>query len=393
MAHITTDGYRTKIDGFSIEDAAVAELLQSRPEAEAEALVTRALSVGAAGLMNMGVAVDVDAIGAKVNGAVAAQLAGLTDHIDRSVHAIDEAVSVRFDPARPESFTSRLLADLAALKEELETGLSLDHRASRAAALLDGIERAVVDALDPDSSSSGIGRAGSGLRGDVQQLRDTVVASRAQHEEAARGTAKGTAFEDLIEERVRSALRGRGAIVRRVSEETGALSSTAKVGDIMIEYETGSRVVMECKNTGSISLGGSGGILTELDAATANRNAAVGICVSASNAFPNEVGGFGIYGNHILVVDAGDGLLLEVALRCAELLTAAADRQRGDLDAATVASLIARIRRPLDAMSNLRRSLKASVDSIEAVREEVTKLRRDALELVDEALAALERSA
>ena len=77
---------------------------------------------------------------------------------------------------------------------------------------------------------------------------------------------------------------------------TGGLDARAKVGDAVVTLADGTRIAVEAKNATRITLTGKEGILEELDRAMVNREASWGICISKQDAYPGEVGAFGLYG-------------------------------------------------------------------------------------------------
>ncbi|MEX0756664.1 MAG: hypothetical protein WD204_01820, partial [Acidimicrobiia bacterium] len=115
------------------------------------------------------------------------------------------------------------------------------------------------------------------------------------------------------------------------------------------------------------------------------------ICVSATDAFPAEVGAFGVYGNRILVVDDGEGTMIEVALRWATLLASIGDRVGGEVEIDRVLELTDRARRLVRTFSSHRRALTDSMESIGRVREGLDEMRRDLLVHIDEIEFELER--
>ncbi|MEX2423919.1 MAG: hypothetical protein WD990_08070, partial [Acidimicrobiia bacterium] len=151
-------------------------------------------------------------------------------------------------------------------------------------------------------------------------------------------------------------------------------------------------IVIEAKNAARVGLDGAGGILTELDRAMSNRGASIAICVSATDAFPTEVGTFGVYGNRVLVVDDGEGSMLEVAVRWAALLTSQAERSGGHIDVDSLREQTDRLRRLTRTFSTHRRALTDSIEAIGRVRDGYDELRRDVLLHIDEIEFELDRS-
>ena len=147
----------------------------------------------------------------------------------------------------------------------------------------------------------------------------------------------------------------------------------------------GDRIAVEAKNQAQLNLTGRDGILAELDRAMANREAAVAVCISGRDAFPGEVGTFGVYGDRILAVDDGDGTMTAVALRWA---LASMARRRNDpgatVDVAALGEHLDRIRTLADRFRTTRRSLTDIGKSVDSVRDALAAMRTDLLDLVDE---------
>jgi hypothetical protein len=121
----------------------------------------------------------------------------------------------------------------------------------------------------------------------------------------------------------------------------------------------------------------------------ANRGADVAICVSKVEAFPQEVGPFGVYGNRILVVDDGEGTMLAVALRWATLVASGDSGPQGAIDMVLVADRLDRIRQLAQLFKANRRALTGVTGSIEQVRSSLDSMRTDLLELLEDVDRAL----
>ncbi|MGH8936635.1 MAG: hypothetical protein ACRDXD_10325, partial [Acidimicrobiia bacterium] len=154
------------------------------------------------------------------------------------------------------------------------------------------------------------------------------------------------------------------------------------------------RVVVEAKNVARLALTGKDGILEELDTAMANRRAQVAICISAQEAFPREVGAFGVYGNRVLVVDEGEGTMISVAYRWAMgMLEASATGGASRLDARLVFDRLQRLRGLAQLFSTNRRALTDVKSSVGTVQESLETMRNELLGLVDELSTEVQRSA
>ncbi|MDH5292572.1 MAG: hypothetical protein OEW91_02735, partial [Acidimicrobiia bacterium] len=252
------------------------------------------------------------------------------------------------------------------------------------------LENRLTEALDPTADGSGIAAVSNLIERRLAEIRDLVASERGRRDEADRGTAKGFDYEDTMEEILRGHARGLGIIVERTSRDCGALSGEAMVGDFVLTTPEGRRIVVEAKNTRSLSLTGKDGVLALLDRAKANREADIAICVSAQDAFPLEVGQFGVYGDRIAVVDDGDGAMLAVALRWAtESLRRDGHESGSDVDAALIDDRLHRMRLLAQRFSTSRRALTEISGSVDKVRDGLDDIRRELLDLVDEASSGL----
>jgi hypothetical protein len=143
--------------------------------------------------------------------------------------------------------------------------------------------------------------------------------------------------------------------------------------------------VIEAKNQAVLTLSGRDGILEELDRAMANRRADFAVCVSARDAFPAEVGPFGLYGDRLLVVEDGSGVLTQVAVRwAARVLAGRTDGKTAEPDPTLVLDRVDRIRALAERFKTGQRSLTAVGKHVDGVRDLLREMRADLLELVDD---------
>jgi len=130
---------------------------------------------------------------------------------------------------------------------------------------------------------------------------------------------------------------------------------------------------------------GKCGVLAELDAAMANRDADFAVCVSASDeAYPEEVGCFSLYGNRLLVADDGSGTLIRAALRWAAAAVRSSRGADRPVDVAEIADGLARIHELAARISNTKRTLSTVRSGVDQARNDLDALRDDLLDRVDE---------
>ncbi len=401
MARIAIDGSVVRIDGVVVDDQMLARLLEAADQPEET--LRRALEVGARGLLTMGLGIDLAEVDRRVRQSVEDVTTEARVQVDQVLTAARQAFSEHFDPERRSSMVARALDEFGAWRDGFLRGFNPDYSDSYTARFVDQItallgpegmlEARLREALDPDSDGSGLSRLSAAMEGRFREIRDLLMTERGRHEEATRGTRKGFVFEDVIEETLREAARGTGWIIERTARAKGDLSPEAMVGDFVATLPHGRRIVIEAKNTARINLTGKDGILEELDRAIANRSAEAAICVSARDVFPREVGLFGVYGDRVLVVDDGDGMMLQVALRWVSLMLEQDARGlRASIDQSFIEDRLNRIRQLAQTFSSNRRSLtdiKASVDNVQGSLEQ---LRSELLFLIDEITGELERT-
>jgi hypothetical protein len=393
-------GDRVTITGLTVVDPALAGLVRSQPAEDHADLLSRILRVGAQGLVTMGIGLDVASVDAQVRQAIGATLADSEERLSTIIAAGERAFAERFDPDRRTSLLARALEEFTEWRDTLLDRLDPRGGDSHTTEFLrriadlvgpDGVlERRLQAALDPSVDGSLLAGLAQSIDTRFDELHTLIVHARGRErgraEEAARGTAQGHDFEDTVEAILRSEAEGvGGCLVERVSLLPGELGPTSTVGDFTIDLPTGHRIAVEAKNQASLTLSGKDGILEELDRAMANRRADFGICVSAREAYPAEVGSFGVYGDRVLVVDDGDGALFRVAMRWAiAVLSARGATGDGDVDMALLGERVDRIRILAERFKTGQRSLTAAGKQIEGVRDLLREMRTELLDLVDD---------
>jgi hypothetical protein len=397
MAHISSDGHITKIDGLVTEDRSLATLLSAHEEAEWSTVVERAVSVGAHGLMTMGLDVGLDTVRDEVRREVERATGLAEERVGEMLTAAQQAYSEQLDPEVRSSLLSRSLREFHRWQDSFFTGMDVDQAGSVGGRLVERLEGLVGAggtleaqlgaALDPSADGSALGRLRHEILAEIREVRDTIHSDRGRQTEAARGTQKGFLFEDVIEERCRLWAAGvGGCVVERPSTNGGSLSRDALVGDLVVSLPDGGRVVIEAKHTTRITLTGTDGILAELDRAMSNREADIAICISAQDAFPSEVGSFGLYGNRILVVDDGTDSLLDVALRVAGLLMTTTRSGDGEaIDRAALLDQLDRVHQLAKRFSSTKRTLTEAQNSIDLAKDGLDSMRSDLIEIAENA--------
>jgi hypothetical protein len=343
----------------------------------------------------MGMGLDLDGIDERVRSSVEAATAEAERRVATLMAETSAAMKEALDPDVRSSLVSRAVDEFGAWRDgflkTVDPGVTDSHTGRLIEHLRDMLgpggvlEKRMEAVLDPDGEESALGALHGLVDRRFSEIRDLLAGARGREEEAERGTAKGFEYEDLLEDRLRESARHLGALVERTSRTTGALAGEAIVGDYLVDLPSGTRIVVEAKHARSLTLSGDSGILAELDRAMANRAADIAICVSAQpEAFPREVGPFGVYGSRILVTDDGEGTMLGIALRWAAAMDAARGPAGADPDPAVVADRLQRIRQMGQLFSSNRRALTEIVRSVEKVRSSLDDMRSELLGLTDD---------
>lgn len=393
-----TDG-AIQIDGMRVEDPCVTAILERHDRSEYEELITRMLVVGARGLESMGLGIDLADMDRRVKATMMDVLEEGRRRVAGTLEELTRAVTGELDPQHRASVVGRLVNDLEGFRKGLSDLVDPARRDSHAAALLgemaamlgpDGpLDTRLRSALDLDNDGSALAGALRRLEQRLDELHSLMAESRGRTYEADRGTAKGFAYEDSLEEALRGWAKPVGALVERTGANAGELGSDM-VGDFVVAMPTGIRIVVEAKNCQAISLNGSGGILAELRRAMDNRRCHGAVCLSRNRSFPAEVGVFGAYGDAVLAVDDLDGTMLAVAMTWA-VQRASLDGSLGDnrVDAGLIADRVERIRSLAAQLSSSRRALTDIVTSVEKVRGSLDSVRLDLLEAASDMGVAL----
>ncbi|MEE9298914.1 MAG: hypothetical protein V3V29_07770 [Acidimicrobiia bacterium] len=401
---ILVEGDRAVVERTLIDDGEAVRMLGTAPTGERPDLLRRLVAVGARGLTSMGIGIDITAIDTRVQHVVDSA----TDEAEQMIHRILEegrvSLGEQFDPNHRSSILARALRDFTGWRDEFLEKLDPGVEGSTATLLFQrlhelvgpggALEQRLTSALDPDADESAFSRLVRTIDERFEQLRRDLTSDRAaataRAEEAERGTNHGFVFEDVVEHHLRLwAATVKGTIVERTTSLTGDLAAAAKVGDFVVSLPGDRRIVVEAKRHASIGLGGSDGILAELDRAKANRRADAAVCIAGRDAFPAEVGRFNIYGDRVLAVDEGDGAMVAVAMQWATAMLEARGTGRPAADPAAVADRIDRIRSAADSLSGARRTvttLRASLDKLHATLGELRGSVLDHLEDLDRLL-------
>jgi hypothetical protein len=401
-ATITISDDGALVSGLVLTEPAVVEHLRAIPPEQRASELVRAIGIGLHGLATATMRATVDEMEARVRNIIVDAATAAETHFGDAVETGRDQLAAQLDPEVRSSLTARTVAELEQVHRETLARLDPDRADSHTAKLVGAVTdmlgpggqlaQRLADVFDSTEAEHGMGRLLDTMDRRFLEIRDLLVGERRRREEAERGTAKGVEFEDVVEEILRQEARNlTGCVVERTGAVGGTLGPDARVGDFVMTLPDGTRVAAEAKNASRIALGGNTGILCELDRAMSNRNATWSLCVSHQDAFPHEVGSFGIYGNRILVVEQGDGTLTRVALRWIAAAVRGASLRDESVDAAGALDKLDRIRGLAQTFSRSKKVLAGAQSGLDTVRSELDSLRGQLLDLVDDATRALQR--
>ncbi len=385
---------------LTFSDPLVAGYLTSIPKEQWSNELIRAIGIGIHGLSATTMRATIDEMQEQVRRIIATATATAESQLGSALEDGQAHLTAKLDPEVRSSLTARAIAELADLHEATLQRFDPERTDSHTARLIGAISdllgpqgqlaQRLAEAFDPASSDTGIGQLADSFERRFQELRDLLVGEQRRREEAERGTAKGVEFEDELDTLLRDEARSlSGCIVERTGTAGGSLGAQIKVGDFLVTMSDGTRVVVEAKNTCRIGLTGSTGILAELDSAMDNRNAEWAVCVSRHDAYPGEVGTFAVYGNRVLVVDPGDGVLTRVALRWVAAAVRSSHAGHDQVDRGAALERLGRIRDLAQHFSRSKKVLAGAQSSLDTVRDELDGLRTQLLDLVDDAVRSL----
>lgn len=381
------------IHSVSSDDPTIATILARTAAEDRPELVRRMLGIGARAMVETSIGVDLAAIDQRVLHTIEKATAAAETQVRTIVGEAETIMRSCLDPDARTSVMARAITEFHAVRSSISDCVDPSRADSHVARLLGSLatmlgpggdlERRLAAALDPTNDESNLG----GLRKDMErqfaEIRELLAEQRGRRSEAEAGTRKGFEFEDVLESRLRTLARPLGAVVSRTADVVGAVGDSL-VGDFVVTLPSGASVVVEVKNSNRIGLDGAGGILSELDRAILNRDATYAICVSALDAYPSEVGTFGVYGNRVLVVDDGEGSMIDVAFRWVGLVASMTENASQEVDVARLSEVADRVRRLARSFSSHRRALTDSIESIGRVREGLDDMRRDLLAQMDD---------
>ncbi len=390
------------IDGLSVEDRTLAELVERRRESgiEPEATVTDALEIGARVLDREATAAEVDhvrrefeRVSGEVERSFSDRARGITDELQKQferflgedsgtmgkvldAHSgeLTELVSVHFGGDRNTAVQHQLREVMVKLLQESRQDLLRQFSAEDGHNPLAGFQAAVVREMrtSREGHEAMLERL-TGLQGEIRVLSGAREAEAALAAERERGTGKGRTFEQRAFEIVEELAEGRGDVAHHVGDERSA--SGGKKGDIVIEIDASSgrargRIALDAKDE-KLSKNEAWKVL---NAALEERDAAFAILVVASeDKVPSGRQALQEYeGNKMIVTldrDSLDPTPVELAYRyarCRSLMTLEAELQ---LDAPGVQAAADEAVEALRDAQRIRSALTGASNSVDGARK------------------------
>jgi hypothetical protein len=227
-----------------------------------------------------------------------------------------------------------------------------------------------------------------------ERLAALEAAGAARASERARSTAKGSDFEDVVDDLLGEISRGSGDVFERTGTEKGSAIGSKK-GDFVLTINADAtagaelRVVIECKDR---YVSGRS-MRDELRDAKSNRDAAVALVVFTTAHAPTGIAPFDVRaGDVYCVLDpaAPDPATLEAAVRLARLMALQTLHERDvEVDAAAIAKALNGVREQLETLRSLKLTLTSIGTSARDVHSGLDRLRDGILARLTEAEAEL----
>ena len=123
-----------------------------------------------------------------------------------------------------------------------------------------------------------------------------------------------------------------------------------------------------------------------------NRSAQAGLCISALDAYPAEVGAFNVYGSRVLVVDDGEGTMITAALRWLMLTGESPNSGDDSMDVGAINDGLERLRGTCQRFATTRSALTEVTKSVTKVSESLGEMRDEVLAIVDELIRSIRRT-
>jgi len=396
---VEIDGATIVIDRLRVEDRALAAFVEGRAIGDRPALAERALRIGLHALQDAGTSLDVDFVRREFD--VLLERSATVN--ERAAKELDSVLRANFGdqdgrlPRTLENFLgdrgklNRFVSDLF---DESRRDSAIGRLRTLLGSYFDGDASRLAQLLDPTRLGSPMYQFRTEIARSFELLNDRLTAIEAgyagRNAERTRSSAKGTDFEDLLEDLLADVVRGSTDVVERTAVAAGDVIRSRK-GDFLLtidpQWAGGAelRVVIEAKNRACSWRE----LREELADAKRNRGAQMALAVFTTEHAPSGVAPFDVRYGHVICVidpDAPDGATLMAAVRLARLMALASfAADDTEIDAARLLAALSALRAELDAV----RRMKVQLTSIRTAAAEVAvgleRLRDQVLARVSEA--------
>jgi len=396
QSSVTVSGDRIGIEHLELVDPSLAAFVADQEPADRPQLVERALRIGLMTISNAGVSMSADV--------VKEEFARLAERLEqthaKATSTLEGLLRTNFadgDGRLPRTLEA-FLGDGGKLRRLTEELFDPNRREGAMGQLrdllgtyFDGDGSHLARLLDPTREGSPLYQFRNEMSTEFRTLSERLAAleaaNRARAEERARGTAKGTDFEDALEERLATWARGAGDALERTGAEEGA-ALRSKKGDFVLTVDPGRtrgadlRVVIEAKDR-SMS---RRAMTAELGDARENRAAAVAMVVFSPQGAPNGIAPFALVGSDVYAVfdpEADDDAGLEAAFRLARALALLTLRERaGQVDVPAITAALDEIGQQLAVVQGMKAKLSSIGNAATDVKSALDLLRAGVLRSV-----------
>jgi len=391
------------INQLRLTDRALATFVQQRPADDRPELAERALRIGLHALQDAGTSIDVDFVRREFE----ALLERSATVNERAARELDNLLRANFGdqdgrlPRTLEKFLgdrgqlNRLVSELF---DETKRDSAIGRMRTLLGAYFDGDASRLAQLIDPTRLGSPMYQFRTEITRSFEMLNERLTAieaaDAARTAERARSAAKGTDFEDLLEEMLVDAVRGSGDVVERTGTVAGDVIRSRK-GDFLLTVDpllchgAELRVVIEAKNRSRSWRE----MREELEDAKRNRGAALAVAAFTPEHAPTGIAPFDMRFGHLFCVvdpDAPDAATVAAVVKLARLLALASlSLDDSAIDAARLAQTLAGVKTELEVV----RRLKVQLTSIRGTAAEVAtgldRMREQILAKVADAEAQL----
>jgi hypothetical protein len=403
-ARVRVEPDRVVVDHLVLVDGAAAAWLATQPMDDHPLLVERALKVGLTALQSVGVSLNVDAVRTEFE-RFADQSRAANEQAAQALEQVLRANFADGDGRLPRTLEAFLgdRGKLRSMVDELFDPTKRDSAIGRIRSMLeryfDGDSSKLASLLDPTRLGSPLHQfrdeVAKGFEALQAKLAALEAAQAARAGERARSAAKGSDFEDLLEEMLGEVARGANDLLERTSTEAGD-AGRSKKGDFVITVDPGLaraaslRIVVEAKDR---VISGRA-MREELREAKVNRDAAIGLVVFSAQHAPTGIAPFDVRaGDVYAVIDPADPdpATLEAAVKLARLLALASLREvAADVDLGEIQRSLTAIREALEAIRGLKTQLTSIATTSSGVSAALDRLREAILGWISQAERALE---